>query len=212
MKFLDSGQLATLAQQCERWWGAMQPENLALDAPLRHQRFAPYTDLNRGDRAYLRRCAHAEDVLLQPALHLLAHKLEQLEIVVPLDALALIAGVLSHINSHDFGESKLARRLGNTVEGNRPAMSELRFRQLLDSRTEDELYQRMRRALDLLRGTAHVGGLAKDLWQCLYEMRQPDYTRPADQRLKVRWAQEYYRIARAETPASATEPATVSPS
>lgn len=173
------------------WWNGLQNEN---GRPA-----GPFAILTHGDRAQLRRCALPDDVLLLSSLHRLAQALQKADgPAVPLSALALAAGVLSHVTDHIPGKD-FARALGSKNGTDRPCMSELRFQQLQTCRDEVAFFRQARRAVDLLGGTTDVGRLANDLLNWVHEYRQPDPALPPAQRLKLRWATLYYQAALPES-------------
>lgn len=118
--------------------------------------------LPRGVRATLRRCDRIESVMLTDAFRHLWSSLDARvwqqasndQWLAPreqrLEAWATIAAVVSELRHEQF-DAPLGQRLGqnrpNTVDT--PRMSDLRFQQLLDCRTSEELIRRFRRALKL---------------------------------------------------------------
>ena len=138
------------AIELRQWW-----RRLVMDEP----KLKPYP---RGVRAALRRCDSIESVMLTEAFR---HLWQALEANAweppPSDAYSLkrdqrittwaaIAAVTSELRAETFG-APLGKRLGekrpNTVDT--PRMSDLRFQQLLDCHTPEELIRRFRRALKL---------------------------------------------------------------
>lgn len=184
-QFLSEPQQALVIQ----WWHGLQDEE--------DNKTGPFRMLNHGDRARLRRCVAPDDVLLLSPLHRLKQALDLPDNpVVELSALALVAGVLSHVSEHTPDRKwDLARALGSKNEKDRVFMSELRFRQLQTCRDEAAFFRQARRAIDLLGGRAHVGRLANDLLQWVQEFRYPDPGLSPSNRLKLRWATNYYQLA-----------------
>lgn len=71
------------------------------------------------------------------------------------ERLAAIAGLLAHV------KVQVDKPLAQTMsEGEKPAVSELRFRRLLESPTTDDLFVGLRRALPLMGQTANIFDLA----------------------------------------------------
>lgn len=100
------------------------------------------------------------------------------------DVLAAIAGLLVHVEV-DAGGAKLAAAMGRCPAGSdRPAVSELRLRRLLDADDLDTLFNGLRRALPLMGSGVPVYALAKDLLRWA-RPRQRDAVRK-------RWAYDYY--------------------
>ncbi|MGL4603676.1 MAG: type I-E CRISPR-associated protein Cse2/CasB [Iodobacter sp.] len=165
------------------WWRSLQVRDKG-DSPL-----PLFNHQGRGERAKLRRCQTPEDVLLQSSLHNLALALFAPDKPKPqqLLDLALVAGILSHVDQDDFTH-KFAASLGSK-KADRPAMSEMRFQQLQTSREVDDFYRQVRRAIDLLGNKVDVIDLAQSLFDWCHEQREN--TEPA-KRLKLRWATDYY--------------------
>ena len=109
------------------WWDALQKDN--------------------GGRAQLKRCQTPEDAALLPQ----TFRLKQMLSWMPLEAVAVIAGVGAHIkesNGTDFGKALATPHDKN----GRVPLSESRFRQLLSARDWTELYRSLRRAVTILDG------------------------------------------------------------
>lgn len=144
------------AYMLRRWW-----QRLTLDPPtLKKITEAP--GYPRGVRAALRRCDTIESVMLTEAFRHLWQALESKawketptgrshrQRAQRLEVWATIAAVASELRAETF-DAPLGKRLGekrpNT--GDTPRMSDLRFQQLLDCHTSEELIRRFRRALKL---------------------------------------------------------------
>ncbi len=159
-----------------------------------------WLDDNRGDRALLRRASAPDDVLLTPAF---AHFLKLMpsewieEKKTPLSDAVLVAAAVARVKQHDASSSSFARALATPArEGSgKAALSELRFRQLQKSRTPEEFFRHVRRAIDLLGGRVNVNSLAEDILLWLKESRYGSASKPQD-RLAVRWASDYYQYMR----------------
>lgn len=133
-----------LGQELFRWWSGLAE--------------------NRGDRAQLRRASRLEDVVLSPAYQrlyrlLCAHGLPADLSDSQRDRLAVIAGVLAHINEASGRRFPEEMRDGDDLK-----VSELRFRRLLESPTMDDLFVGLRRILPLINRRADPVRLANDIW------------------------------------------------
>lgn len=156
-----------------------------------------WLDENRGDRAPLRRADNPDDILLTPAF---AHFLQQMpsrwaagEAVLPITDAAMVAAVLSRVKNPDDSKS-FAKALASPKEGGSKAvMSELRFQQLQKSRTPEDFFRRVCRAVALLNGKANITDLADSILHWLHEFRTAPASKP-QQRLAVKWASEYYSV------------------
>ena len=153
-----------------------------------------WLDDNRGDRAQLRRAVAPEDILLTPAF---AHFLQQMPArwaegrSIQLVDAALVASIIARVKTQNDKDS-FARALALPKEGGgRSVMSELRFQQLQKSRTPEEFFTRMQRALALLNGKADVLSVADNILHWLSEHRTAVNGDP-QKRLAVIWASDYY--------------------
>ena len=93
------------------------------------------------------------------------------------DRLAAVVGLLAHVKQND--QRALAKGMSLREEGgDRPCVSELRFRRLLESPDLDALFIGLRRVLPLMNHGVNVLALANDLvyW---------------GDAIKKRWAYEY---------------------
>jgi CRISPR system Cascade subunit CasB len=75
---------------------------------------------------------------------------------------AMMAHVLAHVREDD--EIRFARALGSPRGDEKAAMSETRFRRLLQARDDADLTRRLVRAVKMLKGKANVVDLAWAIW------------------------------------------------
>jgi len=145
---------------------------------------------NRAERAELRRAETPDEVLPARAFHRLCRILPYWE-SRDLLALATAAGVLAHVKT--LGAEPLPRQLGDPKDrgGDKPAFSELRFQQLLSCRDHAEFFQRLRRAVHLVGGTADVCRLADDILRWAADRLDGSAEQPS-QRFRYTWAKEYF--------------------
>ncbi|MGR9116780.1 MAG: type I-E CRISPR-associated protein Cse2/CasB [Gammaproteobacteria bacterium] len=172
------------------------------------QHWHQWLEDNRGDRARLRRAEGPEDILLTDAFFHFLEKMPDTDrwrknMLVS----ASVAGALSVVKtnkqsisriykSKDAGSSvkpaSFAEQLATPTEGKSKApMSELRFQQLQKSKTIDDFYRRILRAIRLLDGNVNILSLANDIihWHREY---QHTIDRNPNNRLAVRWATDYF--------------------
>ncbi len=135
-----------------------------------------WLQVHPGDRAELRRCQRLEEVLLCPAYYNLRNRLARVGKVYG-TGLAAVAGLAAHVKEDSGGES-LARQLG-MQEGDKPRMSGLRFRRLLQARNHPSLYVPLIRAIRLLDRRVSLQGLARGVYWW-------------NDGTKRRWAEDYY--------------------
>ena len=144
---------------------------------------------NRGERARLRRCDTPGEILPQSAFHRLCRKLpwwEQHDVM----GLAVIAGLLSHVAERNA--LPLPAQMGQCREGgDKPTLSELRFQQLISSKDYDELFERMRRAVDLLGRSANILSLADGALHWSKD-RRDRYSEQPSHRFHYRWSKAYF--------------------
>jgi CRISPR system Cascade subunit CasB len=147
-------------------------------------------DDNRGLRARLRRVDRPDDALLTDAFfNFLQYVPESWAEPKRLCSSALVACILAQIKTNQTGKS-FAAQLGSG-EGDRPVMSELRFRQLLKSRTPEEFYRRLLRAVRLLEGSVNILSITDGILRW-YEEFLDGANRKPHKRLSVQWAHDYY--------------------
>ncbi|PUA30069.1 MAG: type I-E CRISPR-associated protein Cse2/CasB [Cellvibrio sp. 79] len=160
-------------------------------------------DNERGDRAQLRRASNPDDVLLTSAF---AHFLKAMpdswvegktgkNTSLSMSDMALIAAVIARVKSEpQKADTTFARSLATPKEnGSKAVMSELRFQQLQKSRSPEDFFLRVCRAVNLLSGKVNVVSLADDIAHWLIEFRYGPASKPED-RLAVRWASDYYTV------------------
>lgn len=151
-------------------------------------------ELDKGDRANLRRAASLTAVMLNPAFHRLLRELRQAGYGVPdsrYPKLAAIAGLAARVDpqKEDPSES-LATRMGTPKStGGKAVVSELRMRRLLACDDLEELYTLLRRALALLDNHASLADLATTIWHWV----PMDEKRTNDPRRQL--AYDYYAAA-----------------
>jgi CRISPR system Cascade subunit CasB len=171
------------------------------------KRWHHWLDDNRGDRARLRRADRSEDILLTDAFfHFLEQMPENWREKNPLFTSAAVAGLLAHVKEDRRVLSKgyqpkdknkprniapFAEQLATPARGEKPPMSELRFQQLQKSRTTDDFYRRVLRAIRLLDGKVNIPSLANDIIHWHQEFDNQIDRKPSN-RLAVRWATDYF--------------------
>ena len=148
-------------------------------------------DKFRGDRAQLRRCTSPEEAVLHRQTHRLTHVLPR----ASLEAVATIAGLLSHFKSGEGDSSPVGQKLARPAEpGGSAPFSETRFRQLLTSRNWNEFYRNLRRAIQVLGGDVNPLLVADTIlcWDREYRGKEP--TTPGKS-LKFWLSKDYYTEA-----------------
>ena len=151
-----------------------------------------WLDKNRGDRAVLRRATAPDDVLLTAAFGRFLKRVlpDWSEGKVPITDAAMVAAVVAGVE-HIEGRTFAAALAADNNSKGRAVMSELRFQQLQKSRSPEEFFIRIRRALNLLGREVDIVSLADDVSDWLKEHRFGPASKP-EQRLAVRWANDYY--------------------
>jgi CRISPR system Cascade subunit CasB len=140
-------------------------------------------DENRGKRADLRRCHNIDEVVFTHSFYNLRKELSQFRINQ--EALAAIAGVLSHVKSNDTNLSFPAQMAKPKLGSQKAAVSDLRFRRLLMIEDRSELFTTMIRIVRLLEGSVNIFDLAKSIYWW-------------NERTKKQWAFGYYENIPAE--------------
>jgi CRISPR system Cascade subunit CasB len=135
---------------------------------------------NPGARADLRRAHDLTAVVISPAFQRFRRRMVMAglpEDESRQDRLAVLAGVLVHLNASN------ELRLPQAMRGeDKPRVSELRFRRLLDSPSMEDLFTGLRRVLPLIDSAADIHQLAADIWYWGDKVRKRwayDYPWPA---------------------------------
>lgn len=139
---------------------------------------------NKGDRAELRRCRSATDVVFTQAFFRFLREINSKE-RKNIDQLALIAGVLAHVKTNDSSK-RIAEQMATPKSGSNARVSGLRFRRLLKIDNRDELYPALVRLIHLLDGTANIFSLAESAFYWSEKTRKD-------------WAYDYYTTAPQES-------------
>lgn len=135
---------------------------------------------NKGDRAELRRCRSATDVAFTQAFYRFLRAIDRKD-RSNIDQLALIAGVLAHVEKND-PSNRIAEQMATQKSGSNARVSGLRFRRLLKIDDREELYQALVRLIHLLNGTANIFSLAESAFYW-------------SERTRKDWAYDYYSNA-----------------
>lgn len=150
----------------------------------------------KGVRANLRRCESLEAAMLTEAFRHLWYRLPVPRGAVPRDirlqAWACIALVLAEVRE-ERPDATLGNQLGKQKkETGKPCMSELRFQQLMECRSPEELILRLRRAVALSdRQGISVVHLADNIALWWQEYQGELSTQPS-RRLGFLWANDYF--------------------
>lgn len=193
------------AYELRLWWRRLVMDDQELK---RYTKLRPFP---RGVRAALRRCDSVETIMLTEAFRHLWQALESKawQVTLPrtsrdqrIETWAAIAAVASELRAETF-DAALGKRLGekrpNTVDT--PRMSDLRFQQLLDCHTPEELIRRFRRALKLA-DNAGVSVVRLADMVALWEREQRgQYRANATQRLAFVMSDAYFQARALKTAA-----------
>jgi len=136
---------------------------------------------DKGERALLRRALGPDEVSLTPAYVRLLFGLKAKGHHVNQKKLAIIAGLVSHIERET--DASLAASMAEPKAGGSGArVSGLRFRKLLAVKDAEDLYQLMLRTIRMLDKTASLYDLAKSIYWW-------------NERTRREWAYDYYSRA-----------------
>lgn len=153
---------------------------------------------NHGERARLRRAEAPDDVLLTDAFrHFLQEMPDEWATPQHLPASALVAAMVAHVNAHEkdqYETVSFAAQLATPRDGgDKPPLSELRFRQLQKSNDPTEFFRRLLRAVRILDRNVNIPSLANDALHWMQEYRK-GVDRNPQARLAFCWANDYYRV------------------
>lgn len=166
---------ATIGERCREWW-------------------AEYCDPMSGDpavRARLRRCRSVAEVLtVAPAIGLARRlggvRIERNALDNRFERALGLARILVHVSSNApepimrvAGYAHFPGDRDSGDDGNRPLLSETRFKRLLLAPPGEELLTMLIRLLAQVDGRANIARLAQDVWWW-------------NDRTRERWAFEYY--------------------
>lgn len=164
------------------------------DEKIRHEIMNWWEGLqnNKGGRARLRRCREPIQVILYPSFYELNNAVPQWPERQGL-GLAAIAGLIANVDASVRGMT-FPQQLGTPKEpGANAPMSENRFRQLIKSHDWPEFYQRMRRAILMLKRNVNILSLADYIW--LFGKKQAGDDMEPIQSFQFRMAEEYFKKA-----------------
>ncbi|MCC4310525.1 type I-E CRISPR-associated protein Cse2/CasB [Alcanivorax marinus] len=150
---------------------------------------------SKGVRAELRHCDRPEAALLTEGFRHLWGTLGRDDTRTDdLYVWAGIAMVLAELKDEQPGVSLASEAGKQKGEVNKPRMSELRFQQLMECHSFEELLMRLRRALALVdkKGVSAVS-LADDILQWWKENESPWRLERPTQGVAFRWANDYFR-------------------
>lgn len=163
-----------------QWWHDLHQDTFDQDGRL----------IRKADRtscAVLRRCGTLDEVILSPAYQRFYRYM--LACNWPLDAapwqndkLAAIAGLLAHVKTEDMQRLPLKM---SEQSGDKPLLSELRFRDILKVDSTDDLFISLRRILPLLDYKVNVSGLAHDVYN--WGNPNPKFNIPKQWAYSYRW-------------------------
>lgn len=162
------------------------PEPVEKGAPIWRQWWETL-QRDRAGRAELRRCSSISEAAFCAPYHLLRRMKGNPEGEFDLKRLGLIAAVLAHV-TEDLSEKVSLGGLMATPQGEKPVVSDQRFRRLLraDAAEFDERLRDLFRVLHQLGGRAPIDRLANDLWWW-------------NDRTRRQWALDYYELASPKT-------------
>ena len=137
---------------------------------------------DRGGRAHLRRASSPTEIVFEPAFHRLLRALEELDGVgKPYGpAVAAVAGLAARVKEPEASQSPPAQMASSKPGSQRPRVSKIRFRRLLEADDLEDRFTQLGRALRLLDGRVNLSALA----EAAYRWNEP---------LRRRWAYDYYR-------------------
>lgn len=143
-----------------------------------------------GERAELRRCKSPEQVMLCKGFHRL--RAEVNDDTVNQVALAMIAGICSHIRTNDPSNEFPVLLATPEKEKSTPPLSESRFQKIVTSRTPNEFYTGLRRAIQIVNNKGNIPSIVKGvvLW-----CRHKNYPATNMQdTMQFTWSRAYYDV------------------
>ncbi|WP_051206477.1 type I-E CRISPR-associated protein Cse2/CasB [Oceanospirillum maris] len=173
-------------KKLERWWQALNGDEIT------EQQYHVQSG-GLAARARLRRAELPDDVLLTEAFALFLRQVpDRWKSDEHLYVSAMVAALFSHIKSQESSKHFITQLATGEKKDDSARMSELRFKQLLKSRTPEEFFHRMLQAIHLLKGKVHLLSLVDGVLRWYDEYLYGPDNNPMN-RLSVRWAQNYYK-------------------
>jgi len=174
-----------LPYQCIAWWRRNISKEPATNGDTR-KRPTAY-------RATLKRCTSIDDVLVTEAF-------QQLWLSLPSDIrsprrmvlVAMLAWLLAAVKQD--GPQPLAKAMASKrgPESDSPKVSQIRFQQLVHSRTPEEFVSRVRRILSQIGGTVNVSSFVKEVDRWYWQNQSKETEINPTRRQTLKWAMEYY--------------------
>lgn len=175
-------------KKLERWWQALNGDEIT------EQKYHVQSG-GLAARARLRRAELPDDVLLTEAFALFLRQVpDKWQRNDLLYASAMVAALLGHVKTLETSKHFITQLATGEQKGDKARMSELRFKQLLKSRTPEEFFHRMLQAIRLLKGKVHLVSLVDGVLRWYDEYLYGPDNNPMN-RLNVLWAQNYYQNA-----------------
>lgn len=167
------------------WWQSINPniDNTSLPkAPSNY-------------RAELKRCQSAEMAILTPGFKALWFSLPEAitndPLTKELKCWGTIAVLLTYVkNANEYSIAYAAGLKPDNKE--KSIVSELRFAQLQQSKSEEDFLRKARRILNHLNGNVSPIRLMQDTRQWFKEFYQDSLVK-SDEKIVIRWAMEYYQ-------------------
>lgn len=141
-----------------------------------------------GERAELRRCKSPEQAMLCKGYHRLRSKFQG--DFVNQEALALIAGLCSHIRTNDPVKDFPVLLATPEKEKTTPPLSESRFQKIVTSRTASEFYTGLRRALQIVDNKGNIPSIARGVLMWYKNRNNPAIN--IQETMMFQWSKTYY--------------------
>lgn len=144
-----------------------------------------------GERAELRRCSEPQQVLMCKGFHRLRVSIDENLSNDMTIALGMIAGLCSHIKTMETKISFPAMlAIPTEKDKTSPPLSELRFQKIAKSRTPEDLYTNLRRAIHILKNRGNIISITNGvfLW---YKNRNNPAVNIRDT-LLFQWSNDYF--------------------
>lgn len=173
-----------LTRLCLSWWHRL----VATDGRDSHSAFP------RAYAAILKRCNSLDEILMTaPFQELWLSLPESKRTPNRMMLSALLVSALANVKTNS--EKELAKAMAEPAQadGSMPRVSQLRFQQLIKSRTHEEFSRRLRRIVKQLDNTVSVASLVNDVENWFWQSRHPQKPVKPENRQTLIWAMEYYQ-------------------
>jgi CRISPR system Cascade subunit CasB len=143
-----------------------------------------------GEKAALRRCKTPEQIMLCKGFHRLRVSFKENEIEN--EALAMIAGICSHVRDSNAGIEFPKLLAIPEKEKSTPPLSEARFQKIVTSRSTSEFFTGLRRAIHIVNNKGNIPSIVKGI--LLWHKHKNNPATNVQETMLFQWSKAYYDV------------------